>query len=1572
MDYCLSLPFDQYQRYKLVSDIINKFRSGEKKFKILEVGAGFEENLKKFLPSDDIYYLDKEYPSEYSHKENFISGDILPMKFTEKYDFVVTIDVYEHISRINREKFIEIIIPLSEIATIIAAPFDQDEVRKCEFFANEVYKNSHGSDYIWLKEHIENGLPSLPETLKLINNYHKKPVIIPNGYLLRWFEMISAFLLTVGKPEFQPMMTTLNELYNQNFYKCDNRNPAYRQIIIIPKYDREIDFSDLTAGQINPEEFQNKNLLLESFIEKIKRSYIVSDNTHKLDIQTLNQQNLERSTQILALEQANATKDSQLDHMSVQIQTLVHTSAAKDAQLDQMSDQIQALVHTSAAKDAQLDQMSDQIQALVHTSAAKDAQLDQMSDQIQALVQTSAAKNAQLDQMSDQILLMKETVARQKEDLETARNQLDIANQTTNAMESEIFLLNSNINKLQVENDSIKSSISYRFFAKFQKKIIEPLFPPATKRRELYDVGLKGGRIVVSQGFSKALLEYKRYRAFQKHKVNNRRILPDRTAPEVKTEETPDNSNNQTIIHLHNQNKQEFSEYVLPARDAISLTKDDIKCIAFYLPQFHPIPENDQWWGKGFTEWTNVTKALPQFLDHYQPHLPDELGFYDLRLPEIQKRQIELARQYGIYGFCFHYYWFDGKRLLHKPLDQFLENKEFDFPFCICWANENWTRRWDGMENEILISQTHSPENDIRFIRDIEHILADPRYIRVNGKPLILVYRATLLPEAKETTQRWREYCKAAGIGDLYLVAALVFGCENPEEHGFDAAVEFPPHTMSKCNIITEEMKILNPHFSGQVYDYEDFVITKKYCKEVPYRRFRTVSPGWDNTARRPNDASIFYGANPALYKEWLFDVAKLTKETHPPEEQIVFINAWNEWAEGTHLEPDRKFGYGYLQATADVIREIRDPAGSQKKKIILVSHDAHFHGAQLLALHLVKEFKERFHYEVYTILKSGGILEDEFGNYSQVINFERDYPDYDAKNKIISELFHTGACIAIANTVVTGEIVELLVKNHIKTLSLIHELPGIIKQMNQETNVQKIIHYADKIVFPSDFVKKKILGENEIHDPKYLVAPQGLYVKNTYKADKTGARKKLREKFSLPHDAKIIICVGYADYRKGADIFVNVAQKVLQNYKNSFFIWVGHADNTLFPEIQKTIRCEQLSDNVLFVGKQEDISLFYAGADVFLLTSREDPFPSVVLEALDVEVPVIGFEGAGGFSDILHTTGGLLVPYLDSDIMAEKVKFLLTNEGFCADMGRKGRELIERNYNFIDYGYHLLDLLDHHFRKVSVIVPNYNYEHYLKNRTVSILNQDYPLYEMIFLDDCSTDNSITFIENFAMKNLPGTTVVKNNKNSGSVFRQWEKGITRARGDYIWIAEADDLSEKSFLREVVAGFEDDEVVLSYCQSKQMDDNNVLIASDYCQYTNEIDENKWRYNYIRKGIDEICDTLAVKNTIPNISAAVLKKVDISEILEEITSYKVAGDWFFYVWILQKGKISFIARSLNIHRRHSQGVTISENARNHFDEIVRMQEYILQNFTISDGTRMKVLDYRKYVKKYLLGE
>lgn len=340
----------------------------------------------------------------------------------------------------------------------------------------------------------------------------------------------------------------------------------------------------------------------------------------------------------------------------------------------------------------------------------------------------------------------------------------------------------------------------------------------------------------------------------------------------------------------------------------------DVRLIAFYLPQYHPIPENDAWWGKGFTEWTNVTRARPFFPGHYQPHLPADLGFCDLRVPETRMAQAQLARSHGIYGFCYYHYWFSGRRLLERPLDEVLHGGEPRFPFCICWANESWSRRWDGSDRDILIAQVHDAETDSAFIRDLLPYLADPRYIRVEGRALLLVYRIDLLPEPRRTAEVWRKAAVEAGIGDLYLVQVESFSITgDPGLNGFDAAVEFPGHHLPKSVMTALE----DPgEFRGKVFDYVTYARYMANRPAPPWVRFRAVMPSWDNTPRRGERAGLFIGSSPARYGAWLRRALARTRLERAGDERLVFINAWNEWGEGCHLEPDQKYGRGFLEAT--------------------------------------------------------------------------------------------------------------------------------------------------------------------------------------------------------------------------------------------------------------------------------------------------------------------------------------------------------------------------------------------------------------------------------------------------------------------------------------------------------------------------------------------------------------------------------------------------------------------------------------------------------------------------------
>jgi len=400
--------------------------------------------------------------------------------------------------------------------------------------------------------------------------------------------------------------------------------------------------------------------------------------------------------------------------------------------------------------------------------------------------------------------------------------------------------------------------------------------------------------------------------------------------------------------HINQQNRSDYHKNSFIEFEKHDKVDVDLRLIAFYLPQYHPIPQNDKAWGKGFTEWTNVSKAIPQFEGHYQPRLPGELGYYDLRLVDIQRRQIELAKNYGLHGFCYHYYWFAGKKIMDTPIQQILDNPDLDFPFCINWANENWTKKWDGLDNDVILQQNHSPEDDIAFLEAIKPILTDKRYIRVSGKPLLMIYRPNKFPNIKATVKRWREHAKKIGIGDLYLVLTHSFDSQNPVEIGFDAATEFPPNNFNVTDI-TGSIDPYNSGYKGRVYDYTSLLTTSSTAIRPDYIKFRGICPSWDNEARKPGNGGSIHGSTPKKYETWLEYLCYYTEEHRTKDEKIIFVNAWNEWGEGTYLEPDRKYGYAYLETTYKVLEKF----DKQKQRILASTQNVKKTADIAVVLHL-------------------------------------------------------------------------------------------------------------------------------------------------------------------------------------------------------------------------------------------------------------------------------------------------------------------------------------------------------------------------------------------------------------------------------------------------------------------------------------------------------------------------------------------------------------------------------------------------------------------------------------------
>lgn len=347
----------------------------------------------------------------------------------------------------------------------------------------------------------------------------------------------------------------------------------------------------------------------------------------------------------------------------------------------------------------------------------------------------------------------------------------------------------------------------------------------------------------------------------------------------------------------------------------------DKRIIAIHLPQFYPFPENDEWWGKGFTEWRNVTKSKPRFKGHYQPHLPADLGFYDLRLKESRQEQQKLAKSYGIDGFCYYHYWFNGHLLMEKPVEAHLADADETLPFMFCWANENWHRNWAGNYNHTLIEQHYSEEDDIAHFKYLLPFFKDSRYIKIDGKPVFAIYRIDIVPDITKMCATFQECARKEGF-ELYLCKVQHLNrCGLPL--GLEASIDFPPFNMnSKMNswrthpLESFSRRILKRTIGNQIYSYPEYVqdkIDSGLFNE--YKQYPTIMPSWDNACRRIGQPfTVFKDSTPEIFGKWAENVLS-TFKPFSKEENLVFINAWNEWAEGNHMEPDLKWGLGYLEA---------------------------------------------------------------------------------------------------------------------------------------------------------------------------------------------------------------------------------------------------------------------------------------------------------------------------------------------------------------------------------------------------------------------------------------------------------------------------------------------------------------------------------------------------------------------------------------------------------------------------------------------------------------------------------
>lgn len=352
--------------------------------------------------------------------------------------------------------------------------------------------------------------------------------------------------------------------------------------------------------------------------------------------------------------------------------------------------------------------------------------------------------------------------------------------------------------------------------------------------------------------------------------------------------------------------------------------------LAHYLPQFHPVPENDRWWGKGFTEWTNCVKAKPLFPGHVQPNLPADLGFYDLRIPEVRELQAKLAKSHGITGFAYWHYWFgDKKQILERPFNEVLQTGEPDFPFCLAWANETWTGIWHGLKEEILIEQTYPGESDyIIHFKELLPAFRDKRYIKIGNKPLFIVYLPQFLPDATSFTKLWNTLAIQNGFSGIFFIGIYTMDWDHKLE-GFDEKSVHPLHQYMAMFENDHERKQKNDDLNyilqrlPTTYCYTDLIKNYNFSWLGNYDFVPTLLPNWDNTPRSGRNGYVIHGSTPDLFQEHFKSVLQFILNQENNKNNIILLKSWNEWAEGNYLEPDTRWGIGYLRAIRNALSKL-------------------------------------------------------------------------------------------------------------------------------------------------------------------------------------------------------------------------------------------------------------------------------------------------------------------------------------------------------------------------------------------------------------------------------------------------------------------------------------------------------------------------------------------------------------------------------------------------------------------------------------------------------------------------
>jgi glycosyltransferase involved in cell wall biosynthesis len=981
------------------------------------------------------------------------------------------------------------------------------------------------------------------------------------------------------------------------------------------------------------------------------------------------------------------------------------------------------------------------------------------------------------------------------------------------------------------------------------------------------------------------------------------------------------------------------------------------KLLAYYLPQFHAVPENDAWWGAGFTEWTSVARGQPRFMGHYQPRIPRDLGHYSLDGTETLRRQIDFARDGGIFGFVQYFYWFNGRRLLERPLEAFLADATLDFPFCLMWANENWTRRWDGSDQEILISQDYHARDETALIDAFARHFRDKRYIRVAGRPLLMVYRAEHIPNTAPTVARWRDLWRTRHGEAPLLVMAQSFDARDPIPLGFDAAIEFPPHKLTQAAPQAQGHAVLDPRSHPQIFAYEAISAASLAEASPAYPLIKTALPGWDNDARRQGQGLVVHGATPAAYQAWLEELIARARAAPWLGECFVAINAWNEWAEGAYLEPDVHFGAAFLNATARAATRVEGVGAPGR--LLLLGHDAFPAGAQMLLLELGGTLRRRHGVAVEFLLLGAGAMLPEY----EAVAPTQVAADPVHLAALLARIATDGTRYAIVNTAAAATAVAQAEAMGIAAILLIHELPRILAEKGLARAAFAAMARARQVIVPAAMMRDALVAAGAPADAAWRVLPQGAYRPMPPDA---AARIALRRRLGLAETEKLMLGAGYGDLRKGFDLFLQAWRAACRHAIPAAFCWIGDLDPTLRGYLEPEIAAAEATGRFHLPGRQEDPAPYFAAADVFLLTSREDPYPSVALEALSAGLAVIAFAESGGIPGLLaETEGGTSVAMGDADAMARAAWLAADGEARPARAAAMRARL-----DFAAYAEAILAAACPDLAMVSVAVISCDHARFLPARLASVFAQTHPVAEVTLWDDASTDDSLAIARDAAAAYRRDIAIVETPARTGSPFAQWHRAAAEARGAFIWIAESDDDADPALLARLAAAARaTPDIVLAACDSRSIDADGGEVFASYQQYYAQSGAPALARDAVLPARDFARMCLAERNLLLNVSAVLWRRVALLAALDrcgaDLAAWRAAGDWRVYLEVLADcdGHVAWVADPLNIHRRHAASASARLDRPALVAEVTRMHRLAARRLKLDAAALRRQAAYRR---------